>query len=259
MSWSEPNFAMKFSDYAEQEINWSRVGRAKDLQINGSASFIDSAIVQDRNSGKVILMADVMPAGIGNNADKNKSGYKKIDGKFYLQLRKHNEKSYNYSVRENGLIYDDIANKPTGYRVNSKYEILQNNKLLNVEQYSVTFKDDKLIEKHNGQFVPMNIFYKDALFKITPTNYLAIVTSDNNGRNWSDFKLLPPFLGVNHNAPYLSPGQGLALENSNRLIFASYTSGAIVYLLSDDSGETWRKVEAKSLLEMRRLRLKWWN
>ena len=43
----------------------------------------------------------------------------------------------------------------------------------------------------------MNVFYKDSLFKVTPTNYIAMTTSQNRGESWEQFKLLPPFLGEN--------------------------------------------------------------
>ena len=66
-TWSTPTLALKFDDYAEQTINWPRDNVGKNVQIQGSASFIDSAIVQDEKTGKIYLLADFMPAGIGNN------------------------------------------------------------------------------------------------------------------------------------------------------------------------------------------------
>ncbi|MGT2911702.1 sialidase domain-containing protein [Streptococcus cameli] len=245
-TWSNPTFAMKFNDYAEQLVNWPRNGNAKNIQINGSASFIDSALVEDKNTGQVVMLADVMPAGIGNtNALKTDSGYKEINGQYYVKLKKDGDSSYNYSIREDGKIYDDTLGRPTSYSVNTKYEIFENQKPLTVEQYSVEFVGEKLHEFQNGNYVPMNIFYKDSLFKVAPTNYIGVSTSSDSGQSWSDFTLLPPFLGVNHNATYLSPGQGLALKNSNRLIFATYTSGELTYLITENAGKTWKKSSAK--------------
>ncbi|MGM0209307.1 sialidase-1 [Enterococcus sp. DIV0421] len=244
-SWSEPIFAMKFNDYAEQLIEWPRNGNAKNIQINGSASFIDSALAQDKQTGKVVILADVMPSGVGNsNAVKTDSGFKEIEGQYFVKLKKEEDSNYNYSIRENGKIYDDRTGKPTSYSVNAKYELLEDGQPLTVEQYSVKFNGDTLNEFHNGIFVPMNIFYKDSLFKVVPTNYIGVSTSDDGGESWEDFKLLPPFLGVNHNATYLSPGQGLSLKNSNRLIFATYTSGELTYLITEDAGQTWKKSSA---------------
>lgn len=244
-TWSNPIFAMKFNDYEEQLIEWPREGNAKNIQISGSASFIDSAIVQD-NTGKIVLLADVMPAGIGNNnANRSDSGFKEINGKYYLKLKKAGESIYQYTVRENGIVYNDTTNQPTNYQVNEKYEVLENGQPLTVEQYSVKFDTNlNLQEYRNGQKVPMNVFYKDSLFKVAPTNYIGMTSSSDNGESWKAFKLLPPFLGVNHNATYLSPGQGLALSNKNRLIFATYTSGQLTYLVSDDGGNTFTKRSA---------------
>lgn len=244
-TWSEPTFAMKFNDYEEQLVYWPRDNKLKNSQISGSASFIDSSIVEDKKSGKTILLADVMPAGIGNNnANKADSGFKEINGQYYLKLQKDGDNDFRYTVRENGVVYDETTNNPTNYTVNDKYEVLEGGKPLTVEQYSVDFDSGSLRERHNGKQVPMNVFYKDSLFKVTPTNYIAMTTSQNRGESWEQFKLLPPFLGEKHNGTYLCPGQGLALKSSNRLIFATYTSGELTYLISDDSGQTWKKSSA---------------
>lgn len=244
-TWSEPIFAMKFNDYEEQLVYWPRDNKLKNSQISGSASFIDSSIVEDKKSGKTILLADVMPAGIGNNnANKADSGFKEINGHYYLKLKKNGDNDFRYTVRENGVVYDETTNKPTNYTINDKYEVLEGGKSLTVEQYSVDFDSSSLRERHNGKQVPMNVFYKDSLFKVTPTNYIAMTTSQNRGESWEQFKLLPPFLGEKHNGTYLCPGQGLVLKSSNRLIFATYTSGELTYLISDDSGQTWKKSSA---------------
>lgn len=244
-TWSEPIFAMKFNDYEEQLVYWPRDNKLKNSQISGSASFIDSSIVEDKKSGKTILLADVMPAGIGNNnANKADSGFKEINGHYYLKLKKNGDNDFRYTVIENGVVYDETTNKPTNYTINDKYEVLEGGKSLTVEQYSVDFDSGSLRERHNGKQVPMNVFYKDSLFKVTPTNYIAMTTSQNREESWEQFKLLPPFLGEKHNGTYLCPGQGLALKSSNRLIFATYTSGELTYLISDDSGQTWKKSSA---------------
>ncbi len=240
VTWSNPKLALKFDDYAEQTIDWPRDDVGKNIQISGSASFIDSALVQDKQNNKVILMSDFMPAGIGNqNALKTDSGYKSINGQFYLKLKYGSETAYNYSIRENGVIYNDTSNTPTEYSVDNYYNLKKNNEYLNVEQYSVKFENGNLIEYKNGNQVKMNIFYKDSILKITPTNYIGYTTSDNSGETWNAPVLLPPFLGVNSNASYLSPGQGLVLTDTNRIIFSSYASKQMVYIISDDNGQTW--------------------
>lgn len=244
-TWSQPRLPLKFSDYENQAINWPRDAKGKEFRIKGSASFIDSALVQDKSSGRVHMLVDFMPAGIGNmNADKNDSGYKKINGNKYIKLKADNEEGYNYTIRENGLIYDDRTDKPTEFSVDGQYNLKKNNEPIMQEQYSVRVHSDKLEEYKNGNKVQSNIFYKDAPFKITPTNYIGVISSDDNGETWSDPKLLPPLLGLKHNAPYLGPGQGLQLSTNGRLIFTAYTQGKMTYIYSDDNGKTWGIKEA---------------
>lgn len=244
-TWTNPKLALKFDDYAEQTIDWPRDNVGKNIQISGSASFIDSALVEEKENNQVILMTDFMPAGIGNNnALRNDSGYKSINEKFYLKLKYGSESAYNYSIREDGIIYNDISNTPTEYSVDDYYNLKKNDAYLNLEQYSVKFENGNLIEYKNGTFVKMNIFYKDSMFKITPTNFIGYTTSDDSGESWNAPKLLPPFLGLNHNASYLSPGQGLVVTGTDRIIFSSYSNNQMVYIISDDNGKTWSNKNA---------------
>ncbi|HEW4821799.1 TPA: exo-alpha-sialidase [Streptococcus pneumoniae] len=141
---------------------------------------------------------------------------------------------------EEQLVYWPRDNKLKNSQISGSASFIDSS----IEQYSVDFDSSSLRERHNGKQVPMNVFYKDSLFKVTPTNYIAMTTSQNRGESWEQFKLLPPFLGEKHNGTYLCPGQGLALKSSNRLIFATYTSGELTYLISDDSGQTWKKSSA---------------
>lgn len=54
------------------------------------------------------MFADVMPAGVSfREATRKDSGYKQIDGNYYLKLRKQGDTDYNYTIRENGTVYDD--------------------------------------------------------------------------------------------------------------------------------------------------------
>ncbi len=245
VTWSTPDLALKFDDYEAQTIDWPRDNIGKNIQINGSASFIDSALVEVNENNQVILMTDFMPAGVGNNnALKNDSGYKLINGKYYVKLKYGAESAYNYTIRENGVIYHDISNTPTEFSVDEHYNLKKNDSPLKLEQYSVKFEAGNLLEYKNGVFVDMNIFYKDSLFKITPTNFIGFTTSNDFGETWEAPKLLPPFLGLNHNASYLSPGQGLVVSGTNRIVFASYATNQMVFIISDDNGKTWSSVNA---------------
>lgn len=240
ISWSEPTLPLYFKDYSNQLVDWPRDNEGKELRIKGSASFIDSALVENLSTNTIFLLADFMPAGIGNgNADKQESGYKFINDQYYLKLQKEGDNDYHYTIRENGVIYDDRVNQPTEYSVDKSYNLKRENEYLKTPQYSVEIKDNKLYEKENGRLVEMNIFYGGSLFKLAPTNYIGYVTSNDYGETWSEPKLLPPFLGLNHNAPYLSPGQGKYLAEKDRIIFPTYTNGQMIYIFSDDNGMSW--------------------
>ena len=74
--------------------------------------------------------------GYGSPQAVTGSGYKEIQGKKYLKLQKAGETDYNYTVRENGVIYNDTTNQPTEYSLNSNFEILKDNVLQTVKQKS---------------------------------------------------------------------------------------------------------------------------
>lgn len=240
-TWSTPKLTLSFEDFANVPLEWPREPGLRDMQVSGGATYIDSVLLEDPSNSRFYLMADVMPAGIGfREALRNDSGFKQINGKYYLKLKKNGDSKYNYTIRENGVIYDDTTNKPTEYSVDDSFGLKQNGTYLQVEQYSAKFENGKKNEYKNGIMVNMNIFYKDSLFKVTPTNYLAYITSDDFGENWSHPVLLPPLMGLNRNSTYLGPGKGLVVSTTGRLIFPSYTGKEVVYIYSDDHGKTWQ-------------------
>ncbi len=239
MNWSESILALSFDDYANQQIDWPRDDQGKEEQIKYSASFIDSAILEDSQTGNIYLFADVMPAGVGNSiAWKNDSGFEEIDGQYFLKLRSQDEEEYHYLLGSDQVIYDQRTGEATDYSVDDDYNILRKGEPLYTEQYSVDSQDGQLLEYQNGTKVKMNIFYHDSLFKVVPTNYMGYTVSQDQGESWSSLTLLDPLLGTAHNAPYLSPGGGLETSNG-RLLVSSYTESAIIYIMSDNHGKTW--------------------
>ena len=81
-----------------------------------------------------------MPAGVSfREATRKDSGYKQIDGNYYLKLKKQGDTDYNYTIRENGTVYDDRTNRPTEFSEDKNFGIKQNGNYLTVEQYSVSF------------------------------------------------------------------------------------------------------------------------
>ncbi|EGO8295532.1 sialidase [Enterococcus faecalis] len=239
VTWKEPRLTLAFDDFANVPLEWPRDSETRDLQISGGATYIDSVMVEKPNH-QVLMFADVMPAGVSfREATRVDSGYKEVDGKTYLKLKKAGDAEYNYTVRENGVVYDDRTNQATAYTVDKDFSIKENGNALKVEQYSVTFENNTKTEYRNGKMVNMNIFYKDSLFKVVPTNYIAYITSDDSGETWSTPTLLPPIMGLKRNAPYLGPGRGIVDSKTGRIIVASYTGKESVFIYSDDNGQTW--------------------
>ncbi|HFQ9070759.1 sialidase family protein, partial [Streptococcus pneumoniae] len=112
-TWTKPKLTLAFDDFAPVPLEWPREVGGRDLQISGGATYIDSVIVEKKNK-QVLMFADVMPAGVSfREATRKDSGYKQIDGNYYLKLRKQGDTDYNYTIRENGTVYDDRTNRPT--------------------------------------------------------------------------------------------------------------------------------------------------
>ncbi len=253
VSWSKPILPLCFNDYAAQRVDWPRQTGLRDLQIQGSASFIDTVMVQNQESGRLFLFADVMPAGIGSSNASIGNGYKTVDGKEYLELRWYEDAGnvYDYTIREDGVIYNDLTNKPTNYTVNEHFEIFCDGKPLTVRQYTVSIQNGKLSETKTDVEIAMSIFYKDAFFKVFPTSYLGMIYSDDDGRTWSPLQLLNTLKSNAEKLLITGPGVGIQIRKgtyAGRLVVPVYSvtlSGfGVVY--SDDGGDTWLYAPADS-------------
>ena len=90
-----------------------------------------------------------MPAGIGFSNTAAGSGFKTVDGEKYVKLHWHKDpaNTYNYTIREDGIIYDDRTGMPTEYSVDGDYDLLKNGEYLTQKQYDVHFEGTKLIEE----------------------------------------------------------------------------------------------------------------
>lgn len=103
--------------------------------------------------------------------------------------------------------------------------------------------------KIDGTDVNMNVFYKDSMFKVFPTNYLAMKYSDDEGDNWSDLNIVSTFKPEESKFLVLGPGIGKQIttgENAGRLIVPLYSksSAELGFMYSDDHGNSWNYVEA---------------
>lgn len=248
-SWSEPSLALSFDDWKNSSITLKENGA---LGTKNSASFIDSALLQERNSGRVFMLVDAFPYATGVSNSQKGSGYGEIDGEKRLLLKKDGDKDYNYYVDENGTICSKDGKK-TEYSVNSKYELLKDSKPLTVKQKELKYWYNLSFGVETKTEVPMNIMYEESLFKPLPTSYLYLIYSDDNGKTWSDpvdlNKFVKPddecFMGV-------CPGRGIQIEsgeNTGRLIFTAYFYDTetgkqrFTTIYSDDRGKTWQAGE----------------
>ena len=250
-NWSETELLFHYGDY---EDNTLEIPVGTQTRVNQSASFIDPVLLQDEETERVFLISDAMAAGYGSPQAVTGSGYKEIQGKKYLKLQKAGETDYNYTVRENGVIYNDTTNQPTEYSLNSNFEILKDNVLQTVKQKSSRFDptngSGQLVTDETDKDVPMNIMYADAVFKALPTTWLYMKYSDDDGKTWSDPILLNGMVKAEDSRVLVTgPGRGMQIKNGEykgRLIVPVYDTAQSGIIYSDDHGATWNYAKGPS-------------
>lgn len=250
-NWSKPELPFHYVDY---EDNTLEIPVGTQTRVNQSASFIDPVLLQDEETERVFLISDAMAAGYGSPQAVTGSGYKEIQGKKYLKLQKAGETDYNYTVRENGVIYNDTTNQPTEYSLNSNFEILKDNVLQTVKQKSSRFDptngSGQLVTDETDKDVPMNIMYADAVFKALPTTWLYMKYSDDDGKTWSDPILLNGMVKAEDSRVLVTgPGRGMQIKNGEykgRLIVPVYDTAQSGIIYSDDHGATWNYAKGPS-------------
>lgn len=250
-NWSEPELLFHYGDY---EDNTLEIPVGTQTRVNQSASFIDPVLLQDEETERVFLISDAMAAGYGSPQAVTGSGYKEIQGKKYLKLQKAGETDYNYTVRENGVIYNDTTNQPTEYSLNSNFEILKDNVLQTVKQKSSRFDptngSGQLVTDETDKDVPMNIMYADAVFKALPTTWLYMKYSDDDGKTWSDPILLNGMVKAEDSRVLVTgSGRGMQIKNGEykgRLIVPVYDTAQSGIIYSDDHGATWNYAKGPS-------------
>lgn len=250
-NWSKPELPFHYEDY---EDNTLEIPVGTQTRVNQSASFIDPVLLQDEETERVFLISDAMAAGYGSPQAVTGSGYKEIQGKKYLKLQKAGETDYNYTVRENGVIYNDTTNQPTEYSLNSNFEILKDNVLQTVKQKSSRFDptngSGQLVTDETDKDVPMNIMYADAVFKALPTTWLYMKYSDDDGKTWSDPILLNGMVKAEDSRVLVTgPGRGMQIKNGEykgRLIVPVYDTAQSGIIYSNDHGATWNYAKGPS-------------
>lgn len=206
---------------------------------------IDSSMVQDRESGRVFLFVDMFPesnALMDSRTLVAGSGYKTVDGKRYFILRDYensvtsNNYKKEYTIRENGIVWDEDTSQPTEYRVP---DLTAGN--LYKETAGVQ-EDCRNIFLYTGE--------NAGELKAARTCYLWMVYSDDDGETWSKPQDLSGMIKAEWMV-FSGTGPGVGTQMSNgRLIVPVYVtntnvgasqSAAVIY--SDDNGETWKMGE----------------
>lgn len=185
------------------------------------ASVIDSLLVEDRSTGRIVVLIDHFPGGVGQPNSALGTGFNDA-GRLLLTDDDGDE----HELQEDGQVLRGDGT-PTEYRVETDGTVL-------------------LSGEKQG-----NIWDSTSHPPLRPllSCYLWMVTSDDDGETWSDPVDITPqvkqpwmrFLGT-------SPGSGIQIEKgpyAGRLVMPVYYnreenitfSAAVVY--SDDGGTTW--------------------
>lgn len=245
-NFSAPTFPLNFLDYPNAGGNktWS-------------ASFIDPVMMQDRTSSRVYMMVDAFPWGGGiatGGRCHEGAAYKTINGKKYLALTNleipsdkamadKNPSDFNFTIRENGVIWDDVKSTATEYSVNGKFEVMKNGVLLTVKQ-----------QENNSIDVPMSVYFERSLFRVFRTSHLWIIHSDDDGQTWSDPTNVTYLKKDTEQFFIAGPGNSIQIQkgtHAGRLLFPVYfkigSTERCAVIYSDDKGQTWKRGETPAL------------
>ena len=221
-----------------------------------SASYIDSAIVQSKETERIFVLADIYPSGGGWKPSGAHSGFVDVNGEKCLLLTDGdyagNINSFAYYLGSDGVVYSKADNTATEYTVDEEYNLYKNGAALMMDQ-----------KGSEGVKVKQNVFFKEAELSCYRTSYLCIRYSDNNGASWSAPQLVSAQV-KSDNETFLgtAPGRGICVklaDGTERIIFCVYdnASGLGIYdpmfenastIYSDDNGVTWHRGEETSIV-----------
>ena len=195
-----------------------------------SYKYMENGVEKER----IILMVDMFPhsSGLMNKEILSTgTGYKDIDGKKYQILKEKDNSSKEYTIRENGVVYDDAGNK-TDYKV--------------ITQCKAPYKELGNLY-YKGEYKGNIYLYDNTPLQAVRTQYLWMTYSDDDGKTWANPTDITPqvkedwmlFMGT-------GPGVGIQLKDGS-LAVPVYTAGkenlggsqASALILSKDGGKTW--------------------
>ena len=199
------------------------------------ASLIDSVLVQDRSSGRVICLVDQFPGGIGQPNAVVGTGFD-AQGRRML----HNRAGELFAVELDGTVVT-ASGEPTDYRV-----------ILGADATTGARAGDVLLdgEAAGSIYLAYEQAPEDCLFQHR-SSHLLMITSDDEGATWSE----PIDITAQVKADWMcflgtGPGNAIQLtgaEYAGRIlvpVYYSHEAGGTGYLscaaiYSDDGGATW--------------------
>ena len=195
-----------------------------------SALNIDVVLLSHPATQRVFLFFDMFPESKANMEPlliEKGSGYKEISGNKYLILRdytkaiKNKKYTLEYTVRENGIVYDD-RDMPTAY---SCPDITEGTLYKNEAPVGSIF----LYTGENA-----------APLSMVSTSHIWMVYSDNDGESWSspidlNDQIKPEYLSI----LVVGPGRGMVLDTGRMIvnIWSDDRKAGVIY--SDDNGTNW--------------------
>lgn len=187
-----------------------------------NAQTIDTCTVQDRDTGRIFMITDAFPETMTTFTVCGGTGWREEDGEKCRILLNGEEQ---YLAHPDGRI--TFNGQPTDFRVDQKGDLTdaEGNRL-------------------------GNIWAEEASLRIYPTDYLYLLSSDDDGLTWKFEQDLSKTTKEEWMKFYgCGPGNGIQLQHGphkGRLLFPVYffnahsrQSAALIY--SDDHGATWHR------------------
>lgn len=247
-TWSDVNLVNHFTDFEDRD---------SDVVVTSSASFIDSAAVED-GDGNIYLLCDACPAFMGAPYAKPfDNGY--IDGKIAicdktteteLESSKLDKEHYPYYIDE----FSDGFAPIKRFTDSSSYNLYYVDKEYNLYQKSDSGFEKVMINQldcmgnKTDKMTQANVFYACSPVKIYPAFYLWLRISSDGGETFGD----PIILNTQISSKGFTaacPGKGFFTEynGKSRIMFPIYDNNDIAertsIIYSDDSGKTWHRSE----------------
>lgn len=131
-------------------LTWSSPKRT--IQLPGNSATMDSSIVEDRETGTVLIGLTVYPENYGYPNNRKGAGFEDFNGERCLVLYDGDQagNGNKYYLKKDGNVYD-ASNKLSGYTIDEDYNLIK-----------------------NGQNVG-NIFMANCPLKLLGTAYLGLI------------------------------------------------------------------------------------